>query len=303
MLLSSNQLSGAIPSELGNLSKLEWLELEDNELSGPIPSELGQLSMLEELDVSNNQMSGTIPPELGNLSKLLILAVNENQLSGAIPPELGNLSKLQILTVNSNQVSGDIPAELGNLSSSLTTLAIYSTDLTGCVPDSLRGIVLYIGHLPFCEPEEDPPVQSPPTDESPPSSVVAPPDNILQDNQPPQFSKGSYKFNLRENRGRGWQSPKGKISASDPDGSDDAISYAITGGNPECSNCGMKDNAYRDNLFRVANNARITYQGSGEDYESFPAGQAKYVLTLTVTDEDGASVSTTVTINIKDVDD
>jgi len=39
--LGSNQLSGSIPVELGNLSSLEWLYLHSNQLSGSIPAELG----------------------------------------------------------------------------------------------------------------------------------------------------------------------------------------------------------------------------------------------------------------------
>ena len=60
---------------------------------------------------------------------------------------------------------------------------------------------------------------------------------------------------------------------------------------------------YYNTLFRVANNARITYQGKGEDYESFPPGQAQYELIMTATDSEGASASVPVTIQIKDVAD
>ena len=120
-------------------------------------------------------------------------------------------------------------------------------------------------------------------------------------NQPPQFGKSSFAFNLRENRGRGWQTKN--LTATDPDGTDDAITYSLSGDNPTCSGCGMRNNPYRDSLFRVANNARITYQGSGEDYESFPSGQAQYVLTLTATDGHGATADVTVTIRVKDVAD
>ena len=120
-------------------------------------------------------------------------------------------------------------------------------------------------------------------------------------NLPPQFSKSSFAFNLRENRGRGWQTKR--LTAVDPDGPDDAITYSLSGDNPTCSGCGMRNNPYRDSLFRVANNARITYQGSGEDYESFPSGQAQYALTLTATDGHGATASATVTIRVKDAAD
>ena len=119
-------------------------------------------------------------------------------------------------------------------------------------------------------------------------------------NQPPQFSQSSFKFNLRENRGRGWKTPKGSLAATDPDGADDAITYAITGGNPDCAGCGILDNPYHNNLFRVANNSGITYQGNGEDYESFPPGASAYVLTLTATDGEGASSAVIVTVDVKD---
>ena len=47
--LRDNQLSGSIPSELGNLANLEGLWLDGNQLSGSIPSELGNLDNLERL--------------------------------------------------------------------------------------------------------------------------------------------------------------------------------------------------------------------------------------------------------------
>ncbi|CAM9834167.1 unnamed protein product, partial [Ascophyllum nodosum] len=62
--LSSNNLQGAIPSELGGLSALERLDLFGNKLSGAIPSELGALSALKFFDLSRNQLSGAIPSEL-----------------------------------------------------------------------------------------------------------------------------------------------------------------------------------------------------------------------------------------------
>ena len=95
--LRDNQLSGSIPSELGNLANLGVLWLDDNELSGSIPSELGNLDNLRTLSLSNNELSGPIPSELGNLANLVTLWLDGNQLSGPIPSELGNFDNLQAL--------------------------------------------------------------------------------------------------------------------------------------------------------------------------------------------------------------
>ena len=52
-----NHLTGSIPSEIGNLTALESLDLLNNQLTGPIPSEIGQLPALEGLVLSNNQIT------------------------------------------------------------------------------------------------------------------------------------------------------------------------------------------------------------------------------------------------------
>jgi len=44
--LDDNQLTGAIPAELGNLSNLEWLFLYSNQLTGAIPAEFTSLHSL-----------------------------------------------------------------------------------------------------------------------------------------------------------------------------------------------------------------------------------------------------------------
>ena len=40
------------------------LWLDDNELTGAIPSELGNLTSLTRLDLFDNELTGVIPPEL-----------------------------------------------------------------------------------------------------------------------------------------------------------------------------------------------------------------------------------------------
>ena len=130
-----NQLAGPIPSELGNLTKLERLSLSYNELAGAIPSELGNLSNLIRLELDNNQLAGAIPSELGNLTKLEKLELNSNQLSGPIPSELGKLSNLATLDLYNNQLSGPIPLELGNLSK--LQLLYLGNNPNLCMPSAL----------------------------------------------------------------------------------------------------------------------------------------------------------------------
>ncbi len=134
--LDSNQLTGSIPTELGNLSNLEFLWLNINQLTGSIPTELGNLSNLESLWLYSNQLTGSIPTELGNLSNLVSLRLDSNRLTGSIPTELGNLFNLRSIWLYSNQLTGSIPTELGNLSN-LISLRLDSNRLTGSIPQEV----------------------------------------------------------------------------------------------------------------------------------------------------------------------
>ncbi|TYG47581.1 hypothetical protein ES288_D11G350700v1 [Gossypium darwinii] len=126
--LSSMNLSGIIPSQLGNLSFLGWLDIRHNNFHGSLPIELAHLHRLKYLDFDNNNFDGEIPSWLGYFTKLQRLSLHGNNFDGVIPATLGSLSKLQRLRLESNQISelellslynnsleGSTPAEIGNL--------------------------------------------------------------------------------------------------------------------------------------------------------------------------------------------
>ena len=136
LVLEGNSLSGPIPPELGRLDELATLAVDGNSLSGPIPPELGNLTRLAGLELGGNELSGPVPPELGNLANLWRLDVAENRLSGPIPPELGRLANLWWLNLAFNQLSGPIPPELGRLVG-LSRLYLWSNELSGPIPPEL----------------------------------------------------------------------------------------------------------------------------------------------------------------------
>ena len=113
------------------------IDLSSKNLAGSIPTEIGELTALERVSLSSNELTGSIPSQIGNLTNLKSLWLYSNQLTGSIPPEIGNLTALEWLGMSSNQLTGTIPLELGNLTN-LTYLSLDGNQLTGCVPASLQ---------------------------------------------------------------------------------------------------------------------------------------------------------------------
>ncbi|CAH8349182.1 unnamed protein product [Eruca vesicaria subsp. sativa] len=101
MDLSNNELSGAIPLELGNLTRLRALNLSNNFLLSSIPSSFSGMKDIESLDLSCNKLQGSIPQELTSLTFLVVFDVSHNNLSGIIP------QGTQFNTFNENRYSGN----------------------------------------------------------------------------------------------------------------------------------------------------------------------------------------------------
>lgn len=69
-------------------SKLQVLTLYNNQLTGTIPSTIGNAKSLQNFDLTSNAIFGTIPPSLGNLTQLKYAVLKFNKLTGALPETL-----------------------------------------------------------------------------------------------------------------------------------------------------------------------------------------------------------------------
>ncbi|KAM3733583.1 hypothetical protein ACB098_11G147300 [Castanea mollissima] len=133
--LQSQKLVGSLSPNVGNLSFLWKLNLENNSFYNEIPPEIGRLHRLEVLLLNNNTISGTIPSNLSSCAKLRVLHVAVNNLVGEIPIELGTLSKLRFFVIHKNVLTGIIPPSFGNLSS-LEGFSVAYNNLGGSIPVS-----------------------------------------------------------------------------------------------------------------------------------------------------------------------
>ena len=122
---------------MGSLSKLQ-LDLLHNNLTGSIPTALGNLSELRHLDLMGNDLTGSIPNRLGNLSKLTKLLLGTNSLSGTIPPGISGLSNLSMLRLDYNSLTGSIPASLVDIGH-LFYLGLSDNNFR-CEPAGLRAM-------------------------------------------------------------------------------------------------------------------------------------------------------------------
>nr|QBB21101.1 brassinosteroid insensitive 1 BRI1-1 [Dimocarpus longan] len=154
LLLADNGFQGEIPLHLAAAScpSLVKLDLSSNNLSGMIPSSFSSCSSLESFDISSNQFSGELPIQTFlQMSSLKELALSFNFFTGGLPDSLANLTTLETLDLSSNNLSGPIPANLcQDPRNSLKQLYLQNNLLTGFIPPTLSNCSQLVSlHLSF----------------------------------------------------------------------------------------------------------------------------------------------------------
>ncbi|XP_066336505.1 receptor kinase-like protein Xa21 [Miscanthus floridulus] len=147
LILDTNNLSGTIPTSIGNLSGLITLQLANNNLNGTIEEWSGKLKNLQKLSLETNNLTGPIPSSIGDLTQLASLTLAENKFEGLIPPSLGNLP-LSELNLSYNNLKGSIPKEIFRSGTTLVKCILSYNNLQGPIPQEL-GNLQHVTDLEF----------------------------------------------------------------------------------------------------------------------------------------------------------
>ncbi|XP_077226270.1 uncharacterized protein LOC143859448 [Tasmannia lanceolata] len=138
--IGENQISGNIPSQIGNLINLQNLGIFSTFITGSIPTSIGMLQNLKRIYLWGNSLSGEIPYNIGNITQLTYLELSTNNLQGSIPPSLANCTKLLKLELFQNNLRGTIPKQIIGLSSLSILLDLSQNSFTGALPSEVGNL-------------------------------------------------------------------------------------------------------------------------------------------------------------------
>lgn len=93
-----SSLYGSIPSEIGFLTKLKYLNMDRNSIRNGIPFSITLCTDLTYLSLSKNYLTGTTQYDLATMTSLFHLNLSLNSLSRGIPPYIGLRSGLTALS-------------------------------------------------------------------------------------------------------------------------------------------------------------------------------------------------------------
>lgn len=110
--ISGSSVTGSLPM-MAHLSHLQDFNLKFLSLTGTLPTEIGMLTELTLLSIDDSNIRGTVPSEIGLLTKLTKLEIrHESKITGGIPSEFGSLTVLERLDVSRTGMEGTIPEEI-----------------------------------------------------------------------------------------------------------------------------------------------------------------------------------------------
>lgn len=113
-----NNLFGEFPKEMGQLTEMRYVEIQDDWLIGTIPSELGTgWRKLHTFLIGGNVMHGGIPSSFADNEFLGTLFIDRNNFNGTWPTVFDTLKNLEWLDAEGNDFTGTLSPGIGELKS------------------------------------------------------------------------------------------------------------------------------------------------------------------------------------------
>lgn len=106
VLLRNNSFRSGIPGDLNGFGQLQRLDVSTNELSGHIPSFIFSLPSIRYLSLQENQLGGALPTNLSCGGHLTYVDISHNLLVGNIPSCVGSSSANRTVISSWNCLSG-----------------------------------------------------------------------------------------------------------------------------------------------------------------------------------------------------
>ena len=173
VLRISNAFLTTLPTQIGRLTSLTYVNLVSSALKGTVPSQIGKLTQLELLGFRDNLLTGTLPA-LTSLTKLETLSTAENAGLGgnipelptslrrvlfddcsftALPPNLAELTGLTDFRAMRNKLAGAPPVFAASVNRTcLVQVTTAETNCIDCPTGGLIGACVCVPKRPSCEP-------------------------------------------------------------------------------------------------------------------------------------------------------
>ncbi|CAL9088918.1 unnamed protein product, partial [Musa acuminata var. zebrina] len=151
--IRANNLSGIVPSSIGQLSALHGLDISSNLLEGNISeAHFSKLTNLVYLDISYNSLNVILPNNWLPPFNAYSIIMSSCHLGTRFPVWIQTQTNLKYLSLSGVGISGNLPTWVSYFSTSLLNLNLSSNNLNGPLPTALPWEVIDLSNNSFVGP-------------------------------------------------------------------------------------------------------------------------------------------------------
>lgn len=121
-------ISGSIPAELWNCTKINRLQIKFTKVTGNIPSGIEKMDSLSEINFQGTKLACELPAELFELPSLTKAYLHQSDFKGTIPTTVVGKDNLKRLYLQGNKLEGPLPfANIHNADAKVQLTGNYFT--------------------------------------------------------------------------------------------------------------------------------------------------------------------------------